>query len=197
MKQFLVLTLILLASQQALLAGDATAGKNKSATCAACHGVDGNSNNDMWPSLAGQHASYIEKQTKDVRDGKRNIPEMMGIVAALTDQDIADIAAYFASQEAKPGVTDAKYVELGSKIYTGGTDGVMACTACHGPNGNGVAAAGFPKIAGQKVTYTINALKKFKAGQRTSSQNGMMNNIAAAMSDEQIEAVANYLAGLH
>jgi cbb3-type cytochrome c oxidase subunit III len=196
MKQFLVLLLILLVSSPTE-AADPVAGKNKASTCGACHGADGNSASDLWPNLAGQHASYLEKQTKEIRDGKRSVPEMMGFVANLSDKDIADIAAYFAGQEQKPNVANPESVELGSTIYSAGAEGVMACSACHGPNGAGLEAAGFPRISGQKVAYSISQLKKFKSGERTNGNNSMMNDIAAAMSEEQIIAVANYLAGLH
>jgi cytochrome c553 len=197
MKQSILFAILLLASINIQAAADAVAGKNKSTLCAACHGPDGNSINPVWPSLAGQNQSYLAKQLRDYRDGSRKNINMTSIAAALEDQDIADLAAYYTSLSAKAGTTKEKYVKLGSKIYSGGVTGVLACTACHGPKGNGLDAAGFPKISGQKVQYVINQLNYFKNGSRTSSANSMMNDIAAKMNDEQIEAIANYLAGLH
>jgi cytochrome c553 len=197
MKQSILFVLLLLISTNIQAAADAVAGKNKSAVCATCHGADGNSINPVWPSLAGQNQGYLAKQLKDYRDGNRKNMTMSSMAAALTDQDIADLAAYYTSLNAKAGTTKEKYVELGSKIYSGGVTGVLACTACHGPNGDGLDAAGFPKISGQKVQYVIMQLNNFKNGSRSSSANSMMNDIAAKMNDEQIEAIANYLAGLH
>jgi len=197
MKQSILFVLLLLISTNIQAAADAVAGKNKSAVCATCHGADGNSINPVWPSLAGQSQGYLAKQLKNFRDGIRKNMTMSPMAAALTDQDIADLAAYYTSLNAKAGTTKEKYVELGSKIYAGGVTGVLACTACHGPNGDGLDAAGFPKISGQKVQYLIKQLNDFKSGSRTSAANSMMNDIAAKMNDEQIEAVANYLAGLH
>ena len=196
MKQTIILVVLLLA-MTSINGADATAGKNKSGVCGACHGADGNSSNPEWPSLAGQNAAYLSKQMSDFRDGKRKNVQMSPMAAALTDQDIADLAAYYSSQTAKAGTTNEKYIAEGSKIYTGGVAGILACTACHGPNGAGLEAAGFPKISGQKVQYTINQLNNFKNGSRVNETNSMMNDIAANMNDAQIEAVANYLSGLH
>jgi len=197
MKQSIIFALLLLAFSNLQAAADAVAGKNKSAVCGTCHGTDGNSINPAWPSLAGQNQNYLSKQLTHFRDGNRKNMTMSPMAAALTDQDIADLSAYYTSLSAKAGTTKEKFVELGSKIYTGGVSGVLACTACHGPKGAGLDAAGFPKIAGQKIQYTINQLNDFKNGSRNNASNSMMNDIAAKMNDEQIEAVANYLSGLH
>lgn len=197
MKQIFIISLLLIATTLELTAADAEAGKNKAAMCVACHGVDGNSFNPVWPSLAGQSAAYLSKQITDFRDGKRKNDQMSPMVAALSDEDIVDIAAFFASLKIKVGTTNEKYLSLGTKIYSGGSKGVMACTGCHGPTGVGLEAAGFPHISGQQVQYVINQLQNFKNGTRTNDTTGMMPSIAGAMSDEQIEAVANYLSGLH
>ncbi|MGV6825712.1 MAG: c-type cytochrome [bacterium] len=180
-------------------AGDAAAGKEKSASCGGCHGVDGNSANPMWPSLAGQHASYIEKQLKNFKVGQRTDPTMAPMAMALSDQDMADVSAYYASQEIKGGASAADSVELGSAIYTGGNTktGVSACTACHGPTGQGVPQAGFPAVAGQHAAYVAKTLNDFKTGARANDVNGMMQDIAAKMSKEEIEAVAQYIQGLN
>jgi cytochrome c553 len=197
MKQSILFSILLLASINIQAAADAVAGKNKSALCATCHGPDGNSINPVWPSLAGQSQNYLSQQLKNFRDGNRKNMSMSAMAAALTDQDIADLSAYYTSLNAKAGTTKEKYVKLGSKIFSGGVTGVIACTACHGPKGDGLDAAGFPKISGQKIQYVIKQLNDFKNGSRTGSANSMMNDIAAKMNDEQIEAIANYLAGLH
>ena len=136
---------------QAQAAGDAAAGKAKSASCAGCHGADGNSVNPEWPSLAGQGAGYIAKQLHDFKGGKRENATMAPMAAPLTDEDIQDLAAYFSSQPIKAGAADKSLVELGEKIYRGGnpSSGVAACIGCHGPTGAGNPAASFPALSGQ------------------------------------------------
>lgn len=196
--KYLFLVIITLSVTSSIYAGDATAGKNKSALCATCHGGEGISMNPLWPNLAGQHAKYSAKQLTEFRDGIRKNAVMAPMAAGLSDEDIADLAAFYASlPKPEPEGVDEKFVELGDAIYNSGADGVMACTACHGPNGAGLEAAGFAKITGQKIDYTIKTLKDFRAGNRNNDMNGMMRDIAKAMTDEQIEAVANYLTGLH
>lgn len=197
MKQLFIISLLLIASTHVITAADAVAGKNKASMCAACHGADGNSFNPEWPSLAGQNAGYLSKQITDFRSGNRKNAQMSPMAAALSDQDIADIAAFFSSQKLKAGATKEKYLSLGSKIYSSGLPGIMACTGCHGPTGAGLEAAGFPHISGQQIQYVINQLNNFKNDSRTNDATGMMKSIAIAMTDEQIEAVANYLSGLH
>jgi len=194
----LILVIFMLSVANSVLAGDAEAGKEKSGTCAACHGSEGISAAPMWPNLAGQHATYTAKQLKEFRDGKRQAPAMAPMAMGLSDEDMADLAAYYASLPAQESVgVDEKFVALGEEVYTRGAEGVMACTACHGPTGKGIEAAGFPSITGQKIDYTIKTLKDFRSGYRNNDMNGMMRDIAKAMTDEQIEAVANYLTGLH
>lgn len=197
MKLSIIIALLLLAATNFVSAADADAGKIKAAMCAGCHGADGNSLTPVWPNLAGQSATYLATQMKDFRDGNRKNAQMSPMAATLTDEDIANLAAYYSSKTVKGGETKPEYVELGSKIYNGGVEGVMACSGCHGPNGAGLEAAGFPQLAGQKVNYVIGQLNSFKTGERKTDTSAMMNDIAAAMSDEQIEAVANYILGLH
>jgi len=197
MKLLLIISLFLLAANNIVFAADADAGKTKAATCIACHGVDGNSFNPEWPSLAGQDAAYLVKQLRNFKSGERTNALMAPMIAPLNDTDIDDLSAYFASQKLAEASTKEEFVALGSKIYAGGTDGVMACTACHGPTGAGLSAAGFPQVSGQKIQYVINQLNNFKTGARSNDANGMMRDISSAMSEEQIVAVANYLAGLH
>lgn len=191
-------TLTLGASAVAWSAGDAAAGKTKAAVCAACHAADGNSVNPEWPKLAGQHETYILKQLQNFKNKERENVLMSPQAAVLSDQDMLDLAAYFSSQEAKPGVADMTKVELGEKIYRGGNiaTGVAACAACHGPTGSGNPAAKFPSLQGQHATYTKLQLNMFRNGGRANDAGKMMRNIASKMSDVEIEAVSEYIAGL-
>ena len=180
-------------------AGNAEEGKNKSAVCAACHGADGNSPlNPVWPKIAGQHPQYIEKQIKDFKAGKRNDPMMSPMATPLSDQDIADLAAYFSAQALQGGVAAADKVEAGERIYRAGIaeTGVAACMACHGPSGAGNPQANFPGIAGQHATYIEKALKDFRDGNRTNDASKMMQGVVERMSDEEIAEVAQYIQGL-
>ncbi|WP_221793509.1 c-type cytochrome [Oceanobacter mangrovi] len=179
--------------------GSADAGKAKSATCAACHGADGNSMVPTFPKLAGQGERYLIKQITDIREGRRSVPEMTAFVAALSDHDIADLAAYFGSQTPTGGGAKEELVELGQKIYRSGIEskGVPACLACHGPNGKGVELAGFPQLAGQHEAYTSKQLHNFSSGARTNDgDTKMMRDVAYRLHDSEIEAVANYIQGL-
>ncbi len=182
-----------------LAAGDPVSGKTKSASCAACHGTDGNSVNPEWPKLAGQHASYLAKQLKDYQSGKRENATMTGMAAALSNQDMEDLAAYFATQSVAPGEADPDLVAIGEKIYRGGNPqtGLAACMSCHGPSGNGNPLANFPAVAGQHAKYAADTLKHFRDETRANDPNQMMRMVAAKMSPKEIEAVASYMAGLH
>ena len=179
--------------------GDITAGKQKAQLCAACHGADGNSSNPMWPSLAGQHAEYIEKQVHDFKNGARENAQMAPMVAPLNDQDIEDIAAYFASQKLAAAQASPEGLEHGEQLYRAGNaeTGVAACMACHGPAGNGNPAAKYPSLAGQHADYTAAQLQAFKTGNRSNDMNNAMGSVAGKMTDEEIQAVANYIQGLH
>lgn len=180
-------------------AADAQAGQAKAAPCAACHGVDGNSPNPIWPKLAGQHPQYLVKQIMDFKNKVRNDPLMSPQAALLaTDQDVADVAAYFASQEQTIGTAKADMVELGEQIYRGGNidSGVPACTGCHGPAGMGNPLAKFPRISGQHADYTKKQLTDFRAGNRMNDANTMMRGVAVRMTDEEIAAVSQYIQGL-
>ena len=187
-------------SPSAIAAGDAAAGKAKSAACAGCHGPDGNAANPAWPKLAGQHAAYLAKQLKDFKEGKtRKDPMMSGQVAGLSEQDMLDLAAFFASQTGTIGSADENLIQLGGNIYRGGntTTKVAACMACHAPNGAGNPAAGFPRLAGQNAAYVAKALRDFRSGARSNDAGKMMRVIAGRMSDAEIDAVASYIQGLH
>ncbi len=191
-------TFALLGSTAALAAGDATAGQQKSAACAACHGADGNSANGEWPKLAGQNAVYLVKQLQDFKAGRRANPIMSGMAAPLGDQDMEDIAVYFSAQQPAPGKADPELVEKGKAIYLGGNlnSSLAACTACHGPNGKGNPAAAFPAVSDQHAQYVETQLKAFRAMQRANDPGQMMRNIAAKMSDDEIKAVASFMQGL-
>ncbi len=188
-----------LASESAKKGGDAAKGKALSATCAACHGADGNSINPAWPKLAGQGEAYLSKQIHDFRSDKRSDPSMTAMAKGIaSDADVADLAAYYASEKAKSGTANKDLVAEGAAIYRGGvmSSGVAACGACHGPTGAGNTAAKFPKISGQHAQYTIAQLKLFKSGKRSNDTGKMMQNIALKMTDAEMEAVAEYIAGL-
>ena len=184
---------------QAQAAGDAAAGKAKSASCAGCHGADGNSVNPEWPNLAGQGDGYLAKQLHDFKGGLRENATMAPMAAPLTDEDMQDLAAYFSSQSGKQGAADKSLVDLGEKIYRGGnpSSGVAACLGCHGPAGAGNPAAKFPALSGQHAKYVENQLVAFKSGARGNDAGKMMRSVAGKMTEKEIQAVAAYVQGLH
>ena len=182
--------------------GNATAGQAKAAVCGACHGPDGNSPAPNFPKLAGQGERYLTKQMQDIKSGKRTVLEMTGLLTNLSDQDLADIAAYFASQKGSVGAADPKLVARGEKLFRGGDleKGLPACTGCHSPNGAGIAAAGFPHLSGQHATYIAKQLTDFRkeeAGRANDGDAMIMRTIARKLSDEDIAAVSSYIQGLH
>ncbi len=180
-------------------AGDAAAGQARAVTCAACHGVDGNSLNPEWPSLAGQHESYIVKQLQAFKSGARQNVLMSGQAMALSDQDMADIAAYFAGQKPAAKAADPALVDVGQRLYRGGNKdaGVPACLACHGPDGLGNITAAWPMVAGQQANYTAAQLAAYRSGERkTDGDTQIMRNVAARLTDDEIKAVASYIQGL-
>ncbi|MFC5696076.1 c-type cytochrome [Pseudomonas sp. GCM10022186] len=181
-------------------AGDAKAGQAKAAVCGACHGPDGNSAAPNFPKLAGQGERYLLKQMKDIKAGNRTVLEMTGLLNNVSDQDMADIAAYFASQKGSVGAADPKLVERGEALFRGGKldQGMPACTGCHSPDGSGNAAAGFPHLGGQHAQYVAKQLTDFREGNRTNDGDAqMMRGIAAKLSNKDIEAVSSYIQGLH
>lgn len=191
-------------------AGDAAAGKALTVTCAACHGEDGNSMVPTFPKLAGQNEAYLIKQIQDIRDKRRPVPTMIGQVDNMTDEQIADIAAFYASQTQTPGQAADKDLALGARVYRAGVSetGVAACSACHGPRGGGNAPAGWPRLAGQHKEYTAQQLRRWRTGaENTLEENPegrtndgdsrMMRDVARLLTDREIEAVANFIAGLH
>ncbi|WP_047290218.1 c-type cytochrome [Pseudomonas protegens] len=181
-------------------AGDAAAGQAKAAVCGACHGPDGNSMAPNFPKLAGQGEKYLNKQLHDIKSGKRQVLEMTGLLTNLSDQDMADIAAYFASQKGSVGAADPKVVARGEELFRGGKldQGMPACTGCHSPNGAGNAAAGFPHLGGQHAQYVAKQLTDFREGNRTNDGDTLvMRSIAGKLSNKDIEAVSSYIQGLH
>ena len=199
-KLILVGLMFLYAVSGAALAGDAAAGKAKSAACGGCHGFDGNSPIPTYPKLAGQNEAYIVKQVHDFKaNTDRQNPIMFGMVAALSDEDAADIGAYFQAQSVKEAATfDKSKAAAGRELYKGGNlqTGIPACQACHGPAGGGTAGIGYPQLGGQYAAYTLAQLKAFKDGSRKNDDKSLMRSIVEKMSDEDMAAVANYIASL-
>ena len=182
------------------VAGDASAGKAKAQACAACHGANGNSANPQWPNLAGQHASYISKQLADFKAGDtRKDPVMAGQVAGLSPEDMANLGAYFATLTPAGGFVSEERLALGERIYRGGNQesGVPACLACHGPTGAGDPMAALPMLSGQRAPYTAKQLNAFRSGARANDRARMMRDASRWLSDEEILAVSEYIAGLH
>ena len=171
------------------------------AICATCHGEDGNATIEGYPNLAGQNEKYLLHQMELMRSGERVVPLMLGQLEQKTDEELLEIAKHYAALPGRIGQASPDLLELGEKIYRGGIlkKNVAACTACHSPFGNGNALAGFPRVSGQPVEYTITVLKEYREGQRTSDENnnGMMRDIAARLTDTEIAAVANYITGLY
>jgi len=195
----LLLATASLAFGPAYAEGDAAAGATKAGSCAGCHGADGKSTSPENPNLAAQHAGYLAKQLADYQSGERVQAIMTGMAATLTPEDIADIAAHYASQSPVAGVANEEGLQLGEDIYRGGISdvGIPACSGCHGASGNGNPAAGFPALAGQNATYTIAQLKMFRSKERANDANAMMRGVAQRLTDAEIEAVSNYIMGLH
>ena len=180
-------------------AGNVEAGKEKAAMCSACHGADGNSLVGSFPKLAGQHADYLVKQLNDFKSGARLDPIMQGMAAALTDQDIANIAAYYQSMAVTEGTSTEESVRLAQDLYRGGDmeRKIAACMSCHGPRGNGSGLAKFPKISNQHSAYLVSQLKKFRSGERANDPQSMMGDTTSKLTNAEIDALAIYLGGLH
>ena len=194
----LLLTLGITGMAQA--AGDAKAGQAKAAMCGACHGADGNSAAPNFPKLAGQGERYLLKQMNDIKSGNRTVLEMTGLLTNMSEQDMADIAAYFASQSMSVGAADPALVKAGEALYRGGklAEGMPACTGCHSPDGAGNDAAGFPQLGGQHAQYVAKQLTDFREGNRTNDGDSMMmRSVAAKLSNKDIQAISSYIQGLH
>lgn len=186
--------------------GDAEAGKEKSQVCAACHGPNGESPTDMYPHLAGQHEKYLFKQLKNFKlasetggEEGRNNAIMMGQVASLSEQDMADLAAFYAAKDEPKGETPEDIVAKGEDLFRRGNPetNMPSCAGCHGPRGNGMGLAAFPDISGQHAAYTKSQLEMFRSGERANDPNGMMQGVTEKMTDEEIELLSKFLSGLY
>ncbi len=193
--------------------GDAKVGQSKAGVCAACHAIDGNSTDAQYPKLASQHERYIARQLAMFKDGERQNPIMQPMASALSPQDMRDIGAYFASQKVVPGVADdslikggpydgKKFYQVGQQLYRGGDParGIPACMACHGPTGSGNPGPAYPNIGGQHAKYVVERLTAFRGGLVLGKGDWAkpeMAQVAKQLSDEEIQALATYLEGLH
>lgn len=211
-KHALVSIAALAAAQGSIAAGDATAGEAKTVMCAACHGKDGNSAAPNFPKLANLGEKYLVKQMQNIKSGERNVLEMTGMLAGMSDQDLENIAAYFSSQsmqlsgakkidiQLQSGLKSEDPIALGAKVYRAGnsTTGTPACSGCHSPRGQGNAPAGYPRLSGQHPEYIEKQLKAFRSGDRINDgDNKTMRGVAQYMTDAEIKAVANFIAGLN
>ena len=186
-------------SQTIHAAGDAAAGKAIATTCLACHGETGNSMAGSFPNIAGQNEVYLLKQLKDIKSGMREVPTMIGQLDDFSETDLADIAAFYASQTRAYGAAKAELDEMGETIDRAGIarKSIAACTGCHSPDGQGNDPAGFPALAGQWPEYTVSQLKAFQSGARHNDGDGqMMQSTALDMNEQEMNAVASYIYGL-
>ena len=190
-------TIALLGSASlSLAAGNPEAGEEKAALCAGCHGDDGNAAAPIFPKLAGQHGRYLIKQLYDFRSLKRVEPTMNAMAEPLTDEDVLDLAAFYASK--KISTEEAAPNKAGENLYKAGNSAtaVPACSGCHGPKGLGNPSAGFPSLHGQYAAYLEKTLHDFKNGERGNDVNAVMRQVAKHMSDEEIAAVSDYASTL-
>ena len=185
---------------QSLVDGSAAAGKAKAITCGACHGPDGNSVNPEWPTIAGQHPTYIVGELQTFRSGARTEPLMLGQAMMLGEQDMRDLAVYFSMQQtATKVIADPATLDHGQRLYRGGNRENLTpgCIACHGPNGRGNPAASYPSLKGQYAAYIAKQLRSYASGARRSDgPRRIMRDIAAKLSEEDIVAVSSYVQGL-
>ena len=192
--------------------GDVERGSAKAAVCAACHGMDGNSVDPMYPDLAGQHERYTARQLALYKSGERPDPIMMGFAAPLSPQDMRDLGAFFATKRGKPGLADEavvaegeaagmKFYEIGERLYRGGDAerGLPACLACHGPAGDGNPGPAYPLLAGQHARYTADMLVRYRDGAvyGDSPHAAVMADVAKTLTDPEIQALGTYIEGLH
>jgi cytochrome c553 len=212
-KTVILMSIIFVAfSSVSFASGNAEAGQAKAAVCMGCHGADGNSLIAMYPKIAGQGEGYLIKQLQDFKSGSRPSAMMVGFVAALSEEDMSDLAAYFSSQAVSENTAKAyaETIELGRKIYMGGKKDTqtMACIACHGPKGLGIPSAKFPAVGAQYAEYTTQQLIAFRQSSinlqtgssdlaRENDYEGMMRNVSKSLTNVEIEALAQYIAGLH
>ena len=189
------------AAAQSLVEGDASAGQARSTTCTACHGAEGNSVNPLWPNIAGQHATYTVQTLKAFQEGKRQNALMSNQAIMLSEEDINNIAVYYEGlPAAAQSVANLENMDRGERLYRAGDaeSGVAACIACHGPAGRGNAAAGYPALNGQHAAYTVKQLQDYASGARqTYGENEVMQAISARLTQDDMDALASYLQGLH
>ncbi len=192
--------------------GNPEAGEAKAAVCSACHGMDGNSIDPMYPKLAGQHERYIARQLALYQTGERSNPIMMGFAAPLSAQDMRDLGAFYASQSALPGMADdaevtsgehagLRFYQIGQNLWRAGdrARGIPACAACHGAAGDGNPGPSFPRLANQHASYTIEQLNAFRDGTvygQGSNANSVMAGVAAPLTDEEISSLASFIEGM-
>jgi cytochrome c553 len=174
------------------------AGAAKAVVCQACHGANGNSANPEWPSLAGIGADYMAEQLKNFKDGKRPNPVMTPNAMTLSDDDMANLGAYFDSLTNTGLEADPSYWQAGQKLYRAGdaARAIPACMACHGPTGRGNEPAKFPALRGQQSVYVMKQLNDYASGARTTGPNGIMSTISKRLSPDDIRNLASYLQGL-
>ncbi len=187
-------------TQAEVVHGDAAAGEAKVAMCAGCHGMDGNSPNPSWPKLAGQVQTHFVKLMRDFKAGAWG-SMMPGVVAGVSEEDFADMAAWYAQQPVRVEEADPKLMDLGREIYRWGKpdQGMVACGGCHGRDGSGYEIGipgGIPSVRGQHAPYLVDQMQAYREGRRSSDWNGVMQKICARLSDEEIQAVAAYMSTL-
>jgi len=179
--------------------GDSKAGQQiANQVCAVCHGMDGNSPIAANANLAGQHPEYLYKQLTEFKSGARANAIMAGMVANLSDEDMRNLASYYAGQQAKDAsASNMDLAAQGQHLYRGGVPekGIAACSACHAPDGAGIPPV-YPRVSGQHSEYTVTQLRAFRSGARNNDSNSMMRMVASRLSDEEIKALAEYIAGL-
>lgn len=199
MKLTIIFLLLFANINFAIAAGDPLRGKSSAIICMGCHGVDGNNNNSLYPVLAGQGEAYLIKQLTDFKSGARKEEHMSSMVEAISQSDIPHIAAYFSAQKRKVINSNKNQSKAGKLIYSKGltAKNITACADCHGEKALGNAILKFPALAGQHTGYISKMLKEFRAGTRHNDRDNIMRNIAVELSDNDIKALAAYIANLN
>ena len=190
---------------ETFISGDPSVGAQLVDSCAACHGVDGNSISTDWPKLSGQNQRYLYEQLKYFRDGSRMNALMMSVtpyLQTLTDEDLKDIAAFYSKYNSTVGQAknDKEMLELGTQLYRFGNikKQIPACTSCHAVYGQGNSLAGYPAVAGQQIGYLTSTLKAYRSKERNAGESSLvMQSIASNLTDNEIDALANYMHGLY
>ena len=199
------ISLVIFSALFLLGAGDPKSGESKVAVCAACHGADGNSISTDWPKLSGQNQKYLYEQLKYFRDGERMNVLMMSVtpyLQTLSDEDLLDIAAFYAQYNPTVGQAknDEELLALGTQLYRFGNmkKQIPACTSCHSVYGEGNSLAGYPSVAGQQIGYLTSSLKAYRSKERNAGESSLvMQAIAENLTDNEIDALANYMHGLY